>query len=545
MEPISIFIGTVATISAFVAIDNKRRERERAEREKAEREKAEREEAERERLYELEKRRRYEEIYYWEEQARRERRRQQQMIENLRKEKKMLEEKRKEDEAQKEKKKKIKIDEANKYYQKEKNNYENNKIKEIKNNLENTKNKFCEKQENEFSDLIKTKIRQIFTTLDSNIQKTIEENYLSNLENLKSQKDKKLRLLLIGRSGVGKSTLINSIFDYDLAETGVGRPITMHEKPKKYEYFTHSELELFDTRGIELDPNFGIEKTLKMVEEFINEQLKKKEPVNAVWYCITGNRIENVELDLVKKLQILYEKNSLPVFFVYTQCIDDLSFNKIKAYLYSELNNNIDIINILAKMKNINGLKCQKYGIKELLSITKDAIEKNKDLVLISTAKMKTEENLENILNDKNNIITYEQFDEKFEEIIRFFFKKFGIYNISQYIKNLIKIFWFEYYQKRVSIINSQLEKIAKKEAQKMRQDLSDIITKVIKKYGNILNINQDYFYYEYLTTINNKLSGLAKEIGENNIETQNEKFIREEIKKYIQTKVKNLINSF
>ena len=37
---------------------------------------------------------------------------------------------------------------------------------------------------------------------------------------------KKLNIIVVGKSGVGKSTLINSLFRDKIAETGLGRPIT-------------------------------------------------------------------------------------------------------------------------------------------------------------------------------------------------------------------------------------------------------------------------------------------------------------------------------
>lgn len=44
----------------------------------------------------------------------------------------------------------------------------------------------------------------------------------------------KFNLAIFGKTGVGKSTLINAIFSADIAKTGTGRPVTL-----KTEYFEH------------------------------------------------------------------------------------------------------------------------------------------------------------------------------------------------------------------------------------------------------------------------------------------------------------------
>ena len=76
-----------------------------------------------------------------------------------------------------------------------------------------------------------------------------------------------------------------------------------------------------------------------------------------------------------------------------------------------------------------------------------------------------------------------------------------------------------------------------------MKMDLSDILTKVIKKYGNTISINQDGYYNEYQTKIKNLLSDIAKINGNNNINSKNEKTIENEIKAYITSKNKFYIS--
>lgn len=58
-----------------------------------------------------------------------------------------------------------------------------------------------------------------------------------------------LNIIVAGKTGVGKSTLINSVFREKLAETGMGKPVTQHMRKitKK-----GVPLAIYDTRGFEL-----------------------------------------------------------------------------------------------------------------------------------------------------------------------------------------------------------------------------------------------------------------------------------------------------
>ena len=59
----------------------------------------------------------------------------------------------------------------------------------------------------------------------------------------------RFNLAIFGKTGVGKSTLINAIFGEDLAETGIGEPVTKDS----HLYMHHSgHFGVLDTRGLEI-----------------------------------------------------------------------------------------------------------------------------------------------------------------------------------------------------------------------------------------------------------------------------------------------------
>ena len=59
-------------------------------------------------------------------------------------------------------------------------------------------------------------------------------------------------VLIIGKSGVGKSSLLNYMFGKELQKVGVGAPVTkMEVKEFVYKYDDHFEMHIYDTWGLE------------------------------------------------------------------------------------------------------------------------------------------------------------------------------------------------------------------------------------------------------------------------------------------------------
>lgn len=125
----------------------------------------------------------------------------------------------------------------------------------------------------------------------------------------------RFNLAIFGKTGVGKSTLVNAFFGEDLAQTGVGAPQT--DAP--HLYFSHNErFGLLDTVGLQIDHDH--EKVLKELSKTLERTRKQKsdDQIHMAWFCISASssRLEPGEVEFIKGLRKLH----LPVALVVTQC---------------------------------------------------------------------------------------------------------------------------------------------------------------------------------------------------------------------------------
>ncbi|MCW6661153.1 50S ribosome-binding GTPase [Aerococcaceae bacterium NML201209] len=125
-----------------------------------------------------------------------------------------------------------------------------------------------------------------------------------------------INIIVAGKTGSGKSTLINALFRENIAQTGIGQPITQELIRLTKEGVP---LTLYDTRGLELNQEVQQQVQADLLSLIATQQDKgEREAIHVVYYCINamGSRIEPFEIELIQTLA-----TKVPVILVVTQVL--------------------------------------------------------------------------------------------------------------------------------------------------------------------------------------------------------------------------------
>ncbi len=160
----------------------------------------------------------------------------------------------------------------------------------------------------------------------------------------------KTSVLVIGQSGVGKSSLLNYMFGKEVEKTGTGKAVTKEGifcHPFKYD--ENFIINIYDTWGLEPGKNDEWE---KIITDSIKKQDQKdiSEWFNTVIFCISANsdRIQDFELKIIQKLTEL----KCNVIVVITNCQNEVyePANKLKNQLKGVvISKNIIFVNSVSK----------------------------------------------------------------------------------------------------------------------------------------------------------------------------------------------------
>lgn len=177
-------------------------------------------------------------------------------------------------------------------------------------------------------------------------------------------------VLVIGKSGVGKSSLLNYMFDRQVEKVGVGAPVT----PKglyshTYEYSDSFSINIYDTWGLEADK---AEEWQQIIDEEMakHDKMKISEWFNTIIYCLSaGNsRVENFEINMIKSLTS--QNNNVVVALTHCKTQDPNENKGMVDVLVAEAGLERDhIINVSSvSQKLLGGITTTKFGRDELFS---------------------------------------------------------------------------------------------------------------------------------------------------------------------------------
>ena len=193
-----------------------------------------------------------------------------------------------------------------------------------------------------------------------------------------------INIMLVGKTGVGKSTLINHIFRENLAATGIGKPVTKHlEKITK----EGVPITLYDTKGLELNPSVQTQVRKEVFDEIrrLNQFGEEKDKIHVVWYCLnTGSsRLESFEEGFIRELSEI-----LPVVVVLTQSLQEDNVRELSEYIDSLRLNIKGMVSVIAKSYAISGHHIAAFGLEELVSVTFTLLPESAELAFINAQKV-------------------------------------------------------------------------------------------------------------------------------------------------------------
>lgn len=201
------------------------------------------------------------------------------------------------------------------------------------------------------------------------IMDEIKENYSSLTT---------LNVVVIGKTGVGKSTLINSVFGENVAEVGLGRPVTQSIRKLEKE---GTPLAIYDTPGLELQGDHSTENLLEQVTDLINEGIQSEDvnqAIHCIWYCINtaSSRVEPTEMNFLRKLGENTRRCNVPVILVLTQAFSKKKTEEMVTALRKENLPVREVVPVLAQDYEISEEfpTIKAFGIDKLVKLMNELL---------------------------------------------------------------------------------------------------------------------------------------------------------------------------
>ncbi|MDJ1173451.1 YcjF family protein [Roseofilum capinflatum] len=184
-----------------------------------------------------------------------------------------------------------------------------------------------------------------------------------------------VNIVIVGATGVGKSTLINAVFQGNFATTGSGSPITPDINEIKKEGIPIS---IIDTRGLEMKALAETREALYSLVKKRSKETDRNKHIHVAWLCISedSRRVQEAEEELVNMLA-----DYMPVIAVITKAKQDKAPNNEgkRESFYEKVKEKLPLTKNVIRVRSIpeeldNGLILEAKGLDELVNLTMEVI---------------------------------------------------------------------------------------------------------------------------------------------------------------------------
>lgn len=177
-------------------------------------------------------------------------------------------------------------------------------------------------------------------------------------------------VLIIGKTGTGKSSFANYLFNVDKFTTGSGEPVTSWAENFQAYHFEKEgiKINVYDSVGLEPDNQ---SKWMSELDKFLAQKQSQKDPnkiIHALFYVINASS-SRIELGEITKIKEIKQKYDIDGNIVFTHC--DVADGDTLCQLEKNCEqNNLKSIKICSiSRKTRAGTQSQKYGKDEAVKI--------------------------------------------------------------------------------------------------------------------------------------------------------------------------------